>query len=684
MNYITDSILNYIKKDKTNYAILLNGSWGSGKTYFWENTLRPEIEKTNISGKKMNVVYISLYGLKSLEEVNKKIFLENLKNAIPPKNRYYLKLKKVLDFTKKKSADKPLTELGKIIFSLDITGMSFVSKLYKSKIQFENFINFKNVVLCFDDLERTDIALTQILGYINNFVERDGTKVIIISNEKEISEKHSNENLELKTLASLYFSTMKSEKKPSNQSTIQNETETPDSDTVNKNKKKLFGEKNDYKKIKEKLIGKTLTYEPNDFEIINQMINEYSESNYKEYIKTHREVIAEFFIVSQTKNFRVLKQALEDFELIHSKFIEYQGGDSKNILIDYFRFTLACSFEIKTGATGNEELAELNSGENFSTALMMYEFEITKKSKPDSYLNAFRNKYYANSNIMTDEIFFKFIETLVRNGIFDNELFKKETDSFIKRVSSKDAVPNYIRLFGDFQSFDNEKFDEVALETFLKLENGEVPFIYYPQAYSFYRHFIQKGLFIKDDEEVKTALTIGLILAGKRGQYKEDLNSFLRPLITEEEDRCVYYFQNETIKINENLEKEMHRDEVLDLMKLFKSDFKVFSNKLLSDFYSVPILYYYDDMDTFFKSIFQISNSDTHSLRKILEKRYNQSNENVKDIENLKLLKSKIDDHVSNNKMNLKIYLLDELSRTLEGCITKLEKYKRLMDKAEE
>ncbi|MBV6715567.1 P-loop NTPase fold protein [Paenibacillus chitinolyticus] len=677
MNYITDSIINYVKKDKTNYAVLLNGSWGSGKTYFWENTLRPEIEKIKIDGKKLNVVYISLYGVKTLEEVNKKIFLENLKNVIPQKNRYYLKLKKVLDFTKKKNIDKSLSELGKIIFSLDITGMSYVSKLYKSKVQFENFINFKNVVLCFDDLERTDIALTQILGYINNFVERDGTKVIIISNEKEISEKHSSENLELKTLVSLYLSNL--ETKNNSSQSIEKESSSSDSMII-KNKKKLFGEKNDYKRIKEKLIGKTFTYEPNDFEIINQLINEYS-GDYKEYIKNHEEVIIEFFVTSQTKNFRVLKHALDDFELIHSKFIEYKYSDQKNILIDYFRFTLACSFEVKTGVMGNEEFAELNSSESFSTAFIMYEFTKSKKSKPDSYINTFVNKYYPNSNIHKDQIFFKFIEILVRNGVFYNELFKKETDSIVRK--SKRVLPDYIRLLGDFRSLSNEEFDKITIEIFSKLKDGKVSFIHYRQAFLFYRHFIEKGLFNKDYEEVEVALSTGLILSGKRSQYKENLDDFLRPLITEEEDPCLYYFQNEIININENLEKEMHKDEVSNLMNLFQSNYEVFSEKLLSEFYSVPIFYYYVDINNFFESLLQIPNSDTHSLRKLLEKKYNQNEKNIKDIENLKLLKNKIDEHVCNNNINLKNYLLNELSKTLEECIKKLEKVKQQKDEAE-
>lgn len=37
--HIQQIFIEYIKADKTQYAILLNGGWGCGKTYFWKNTL---------------------------------------------------------------------------------------------------------------------------------------------------------------------------------------------------------------------------------------------------------------------------------------------------------------------------------------------------------------------------------------------------------------------------------------------------------------------------------------------------------------------------------------------------------------------------------------------------------------------------------------------------------------------
>ena len=42
-NEIEQIIVDYIMKEKNNYAILLDGDWGSGKTFFIKNKIIPKI-----------------------------------------------------------------------------------------------------------------------------------------------------------------------------------------------------------------------------------------------------------------------------------------------------------------------------------------------------------------------------------------------------------------------------------------------------------------------------------------------------------------------------------------------------------------------------------------------------------------------------------------------------------------
>lgn len=74
-------ILHYLTKDKTHSAIMLTGSWGTGKSYYIQNVLVPFLKE----GHGKECVTVSLYGLKSISEVSKNIYLELRAKALSAK-----------------------------------------------------------------------------------------------------------------------------------------------------------------------------------------------------------------------------------------------------------------------------------------------------------------------------------------------------------------------------------------------------------------------------------------------------------------------------------------------------------------------------------------------------------------------------------------------------------------------
>ena len=58
MEELVESILDYVRADYTDYAVMINGEWGSGKTYFWNNKVRRKIESLNLNRKEL---YNNLY-----------------------------------------------------------------------------------------------------------------------------------------------------------------------------------------------------------------------------------------------------------------------------------------------------------------------------------------------------------------------------------------------------------------------------------------------------------------------------------------------------------------------------------------------------------------------------------------------------------------------------------------------
>jgi predicted AAA+ superfamily ATPase len=66
--------VDYITLDDPQYAVLLKGKWGSGKTHYIDSY------KKNLDKKSKKYIYVSLYGITSYDEIE-----TNFLKAIHPK-----------------------------------------------------------------------------------------------------------------------------------------------------------------------------------------------------------------------------------------------------------------------------------------------------------------------------------------------------------------------------------------------------------------------------------------------------------------------------------------------------------------------------------------------------------------------------------------------------------------------
>lgn len=172
MKQIDDIINDYINAKDTDYAIMIDGQWGAGKSYYWENTLRKQIEEAVISGsskkEKYKAVKISLFGIQGVDDLKLEIYTSLYVNDQKSKKRNYISfgtdlLKRIASMTKL-SIDKRLA-------------VNFLSLVP---------IDLSTRVLCFDDLERLNAdILKEVLGYINSLIEQHHQKVVFICNDVE-------------------------------------------------------------------------------------------------------------------------------------------------------------------------------------------------------------------------------------------------------------------------------------------------------------------------------------------------------------------------------------------------------------------------------------------------------------------------------------------------------------------
>ncbi len=157
------TVKTYLLDKNSEFAILINGDWGSGKTHFWRNYITTEITKANLSP-----IYISLYGNSSIETVKNHIISEIIANTTGGQSS----IGKVIS--------KISAPIGKIISKTNY------QELFEAAV-FNNY-DFSKSVICFDDLERTAIDVKQIIGLINELVANKKAKALILTNEKYIQE----------------------------------------------------------------------------------------------------------------------------------------------------------------------------------------------------------------------------------------------------------------------------------------------------------------------------------------------------------------------------------------------------------------------------------------------------------------------------------------------------------------
>lgn len=173
--HIQEYLENYLKLSNPEYAILLNGKWGSGKTYFIDTFIR-EHKEANIK-----FIKISLFGLKDTNSIDEEIF-QNLHPLLGSKYakitgnilKSALKLGVNLDWNQDDRKDGTAN-----IDLKEFNLLDFFSDKKKTK---------QEIIFIFDDLERTEINLKEVLGYINYLVEQSNFKVIILANEEKIND----------------------------------------------------------------------------------------------------------------------------------------------------------------------------------------------------------------------------------------------------------------------------------------------------------------------------------------------------------------------------------------------------------------------------------------------------------------------------------------------------------------
>ncbi|MFR5682870.1 MAG: P-loop NTPase fold protein [Clostridia bacterium] len=651
MEDLVESILDYIRADYTDYAIMINGEWGSGKTYFWNHKIRNKIESMRLNGKQYTTIYMSLYGISNLEEISKKIFIET--TQLMDKN-----LKKYMQA----NGQTTIPEYAKT--GLDMANFFGVTQ-NGNQIDYGQFFSTDDKILCFDDLERANVDVIDILGYINNFVEHDHIKTIIICNEKELSTKLKNSNLEMKTFIATYLL----DKEGNLDKKVDKANDKPMVEKIQDKIEYVFDKANDYERIKEKLIGETFEYAPEFSYIINGLLMRYE--RYPELIRFLREntnLIISTFNKSGTRNLRILKHALTDFKKVFDMVNKAYPNTNNRVLQTMLIFTIAISFEIKAGKITKDKFINIEDNEEYKSILVSSRVFMDNRQ---FYIKEFDNNYYYN--FKSEYRFFKFIEIYVRTRIFNMKVFKDNMEVIINTVDT-DKLPGYKRLLTEeYWKISDDQFKPVIEEVLNDVKNGTVRLIDIVKLFAYFSYFIKKDLIDYDMKTIKSVFFNGMNISSLTSEYcdnvEEELGKIAINDISQDMEEILKHFND----LNTQLKDKMYKQKAEDIFKCIPMRMETFYDKFDKEGMNIPIFKYYDVFQMF-QRISCASNEDIVTIKEKLVDRANRYTREIEpEMKNIKKLKQVIEDYIAGKATTIKIVMLKDFAIELGNI---LEKYK--------
>ena len=322
---LKNAIDDYLKNRFINYALLIKGGWGSGKTFF---------VKKNVVKRYNNALYISLYGISSIDKFSEKIYLEILRSKATTNcvsklfrnlhERFIFKILffiPIIIFRILKFLYESLFRLIWIIthnlinlkFNIDISSMNKkdfygVLKMYKK---------LNKYILVIDDLERCSIPIEEILGFINDFVEHNNMKCILIANEEEICRVQT-ENLELKILTAITEKIEFCDNNTENNKKSNESNEKLDINNLKNRIEYLYNENNKYKIIKEKLVGKEFLFIPELENVYDNLAFKYRNiDDFYDILNHTKFVVLNALKLNNFNNIRTLDFYFDNFYYIY-------------------------------------------------------------------------------------------------------------------------------------------------------------------------------------------------------------------------------------------------------------------------------------------------------------------------------------------------------------------------------
>ena len=596
-------------------ALMVSGEWGCGKTYHIEKVIIPTLRQEG-----WNPVKVSLFDIESVNEIPLRI-ADNYKRAESDKGERTEKEKH-----KSRLCGWGKEKVGKVVakgtqFASSISWLeSFVD--VKTLVGNNSGLLYKlipteNTVIILDDIERAidTIDVHTLLGVINDLVEQRGYKVIVVANNSYMQQKGE---------AKLVF--------------------------------------------KEKVIEKTLVYEPDVVSIFKELCEKDYSSPFTEFMTAQKavEVIDPSYpsykedksLQVELHNIRILKFSLAHFNKIYEVCDDFLKNENKDIadsfLLSLWACTLGIAIEYKKDRLTYKDRLQFAQYVEFSSIDFGFDvgaqnaerlFDETEDDEDEEKQKEEKQRKYINRR--ATYIFKKLVKAhnlpvIVAPQIFDfvtagvsldmNGL-KSVWEGYKNQVQRNNISPAYALLQKFMHSqwdMSNEEMADAVMQLAQYVEDGEFcDNMAYVNSATYLQHFYPLTSFSKEDMQKKICCGIDKMYENMKTLNTLDkLNLDAVETQISEESRWVVEYERE--KMNEITKANLDAD-IKEVHRQFNEDLPTLANRLTiqygdtktPDFLSYPILKHIPKEDII-KKVNNIQPKEVMALYQILNGRFLQ------------------------------------------------------------
>jgi hypothetical protein len=526
---ITERIKQYLYLD-TNYAIIINGDYGIGKTHYIKKDLFPKVKELNVSNTDKNEkflpILISLFGAKSIEDIQNQIFLE----LYPILKSKGVKIAAGLTNSVLKYLGNDLKEI-----------------LSEAGASGNNLSDYSRILICVDDIDRKskELDLKEVFGFVNNLVENFGAKIILIANEDEL-------------------------------------------------RKEINIDRDNYSLLREKVIGISVSFSANVSKIYDEIIHsKYQDKNepYYQFLDSEKKNIISR-ILQNNSNLRNLLFFLEHFKIIFKGINSFFDKDKilkefhSEILTQILDFTLPIAIEYKSGVLKPElfgDIQNLYKGGLFDiSAFMSDENKLhvkSKEKKVKTYSEIYEEKYLNKSSQKKIHYFDSIFNYITGISSFNvEELISDVNNKYQVEDSKIPEREKIMRKLSYWQCIDLplKEYIKLTRQLITFVDKGEYKLNQYPSIFHLATRF----------DNILNFNLLNLKKRFKRGinkgefEYKHNINLYFSISNDNEFLEDLKEIGEYCREINNQIKVNSEKEEIKSLFELFKSDFKAFLEKV--------------------------------------------------------------------------------------------------------